>query len=305
MADWPAVWKGVGFGTVAGMGVGMMGFFLAVSHVAGMGVVMFCLVPVAAGFAVGLVTPGPNKPIAAGLLAIIASLVILVALGREGVLCSLLASPLLAAGVFIGVLLALPFRPAADARRNHTTTTGMIIVIAPGLIFAAHQIERPYLDRARIEIVSTTVRIADTPEHTWLQLQSIDSIQASKPWLMYFGLPVPLSCRLDRTEVGARRTCYFNNGYIEETVTVWDPPHSLGLRIDRTHMSGRHWLGFVDARYQLQPDGDGTLVTRTTTISSHLYPAWYWRPLERLGVASEHKYLLQEVANRAGTGRLK
>jgi hypothetical protein len=270
-----------------------------------MGVVMFCLVPVAAGFAVGMVTPRPNKPIAAALLAIVPALVILVAFGKEGVLCSLLAAPLLALGVFIGVMLALPFRPAADSQRNRTTTTGMMALIAPALIFAAHQIERPYLDRARIESISTTVWIADTPENTWLRIQSIDSIQARKPWLMHVGLPVPVSCRLDKTAVGSRRTCYFNNGYIEETVTEWNPPHYLGMKIDRTHMAGRHWLGFVEAHYQLQADKDGTLLTRTTTISSHLAPAWYWRPLERLGVESEHKYLLQGVANRTDAGQSK
>jgi hypothetical protein len=181
----------------------------------------------------------------------------------------------------------------------------MMVVVAPALIFAAHQIEVPYLDRARIESISTTVRIADTPENTWLRIQSIDSIQASKPWLMHVGLPVPLSCRLDKTAVGSRRTCYFSNGYIEETVTEWDPPHYLGLKIDRTHMAGRHWLGFVDAHYELQAAKRGTLLTRTTTISSHLYPAWYWRPLERLGVESEHKYLLQDVVNRVDAGQSK
>src|SRR5689334_13160014 len=109
MTNWPMVWKGVGTGTLTGMAVGLMGFFLAASHAAGMGVVMFCLVPIAAGFTVGLVTPRPNKGMAAGLLAILPSLIILIAFGKEGVLCALMAAPLLAIGVFIGVLLALPF----------------------------------------------------------------------------------------------------------------------------------------------------------------------------------------------------
>ena len=66
-------------------------------------------------------------------------------------------------------------------------------------------------------------------------------------------------------------------------------------------MSGRHWLGFENAYYRLQPDGNTTLLTRTTTISSHLSPVWYWRPLERWGVTSEHNYILNEAASRAST----
>ncbi len=79
----------------------------------------------------------------------------------------------------------------------------------------------------------------------------------------------------------------------------------MGLRIDRTHMPGRHWLGFETASYHLEAKASGTQLTRTTVISSHLYPAWYWRPLERLGVESEHKYLLQDVANRTDAGHVK
>ena len=127
----------------------------------------------------------------------------------------------------------------------------------------------------------------------------IDSIQASKPLLMYLGLPVPQRCVMQGHGIGAKRTCYFNVGYIEETVTGWSPPYYLGLSIDRTHMPGRHWLGFENAEYRLQASGPMTLLTRTTTISSHLHPDWYWRPFERLGVESEHDYILRDIALRA------
>jgi hypothetical protein len=99
--------------------------------------------------------------------------------------------------------------------------------------------------------------------------------------------------------IGAKRTCYFNVGYIEETVTGWTPPYYLGLSIDRTHMPGRYWLEFENAEYRLQAKGHGTLLTRATTISSHLHPAWYWRRFERLGVESEHDYILRDVVLRA------
>jgi hypothetical protein len=39
-------------------------------------------------------------------------------------------------------------------------------------------------------------------------------------------------------------------------------------------------------------------LTRTTVISSHLQPSWYWRPLERFGVESEHNYILQDVVHQ-------
>jgi len=59
-----------------------------------------------------------------------------------------------------------------------------------------------------------------------------------------------------------------------------------------------NWLGFESAEYRLPANGHMTRLTRTTTISSHLHPAWYWRGFERLGVESEHTHILRDVARR-------
>jgi hypothetical protein len=156
----------------------------------------------------------------------------------------------------------------------------------------------PALDTVRREVVSNSIFLKAAPQEVWANIESIDSIDATKPLLMHFGLPVPQRCTLERKGVGAKRICYFENGFIEETITAWAPPYSMQLIIDRTNMPGRHWLGFEKAAYDLRQEGNGTRITRTTTITSHLYPVWYWRYFERLGVSSEHDYLLRDLANR-------
>ena len=45
--------------------------------------------------------------------------------------------------------------------------------------------------------------------------------------------------------------------------------------------------------------GSDTLLTRRTTVFSNLHPAWYWRPLERFGVETEHDYILRDLARRS------
>jgi hypothetical protein len=138
-----------------------------------------------------------------------------------------------------------------------------------------------------------------SPEQVWSNILSVDKVQASKPCLMYIGLPIPRRCQLVGEGLGAKRTCYFNSGYIEETITGWNPPYYMGLAIDRTHMPGRHWLGFERAEYRLSAQGNSTTLSRITIISSHLLPRWYWRSFERLGVESEHRYILEDVALKA------
>jgi len=224
---------------------------------------------------------------------------LLVASKLEGVLCAILAFPLLALGLGVGVVLGYLFRRYFIERLRHQImSTVTIFVLTPLIVLAGHRLERPSLDTVRRETVASSIFLSAQPEEVWTSIQSIDSINAAKPLLMYFGLPIPLRCTLEKKAVGAKRTCYFENGFIEEIITEWDPPHSMQLTIDRTNMPGRHWLGFEKAAYDLHQEGSGTRLTRTTTITSHLYPVWYWRYFERLGVSSEHDYLLRDLSNR-------
>ena len=261
---------------------------------------LFLIVPVAAGFSVALVARRPNRTVSAALLAILGSLACLIAFGREGVLCSLLALPIIVVGLGLGVGIGLLIRKIFVDRASHQATTmGFLLLIGPILIFAGARIERPTLEHPRTDVISNTVEVSDSPEHVWTNIQSIDSVQGSKPFLMSVGLPIPERCTMRGQGVGARRTCYFNTGYIEETVTAWNPPYSLGLSIDRTHMPGRHWLDFQRAEYRLELHGQSIALTRTTTVTSNLRPAWYWRGFEWLGVQSEHRYILRDVVLRA------
>lgn len=290
--------KGVGVGTLTGVGFGLGGFFLSeVPNAQGMGMVMFWLTPMLAGFAIALVTPKPNTMPAAMLLSALVSLVILVALGKEGLLCAVLAFPLLAAGLALGAVCGNLFRKYVMAGvRNQSMTMMLFFLAAPAFILAGHRAEYRELGVPRKEIVTSSVTIAASPNEIWSHILSIDSIAVPKPLLMYIGLPIPVRCQLVGSGVGAKRTCYFEKGSIEETITEWSPPYAMGLSIDRTNMPGRHWLGFENAQYELRQEGSVTRLTRTTTIVSHLHPIWYWRYFERLGVASEHEYILNDVA---------
>ena len=286
-------------GSVIGIVAGISGFYFAESGTQGMGMLMFWGVPMLAGFAIGFAMRTLQAAAIAASISLLATLTILIALGKEGPLCAFMALFLLAGMVGLGAFLGAWVRSLIKPGRSQNTTIGIFVLLTPVLLVTGKKIEKPLLEKPRIETVSDTVWVPDTVGDVWTDIQSIDSIHSSRPWLMHVGLPIPLRCTLEKPGMGAKRTCYFDKGYIEETVTEWNPPYTLGLVIDRTHMPGRHWLGFENAAYHLQPSGRGTQLTRTTVISSHLRPAWYWRPLERFGVSSEHQYILQDVVIRA------
>lgn len=292
-------------GVGVGIGFGLLAYIFLMYRHEGMGETLFILVPVSAGFSIGIMTRRKGEAIATA-LALTSPLLLLVLFGAEGTLCALLAFPILLAAIGTGLVIGMAVKALiVDDAKHQTTTMGALLLLGPMMVIGGNRLERPLLEHPRIEVIRDSVTVNAPPDQVWKDILSIDNIQASKPFLMYIGLPIPEKCVLQREGAGARRTCYFNNGYIEETVTGWNPPYSMGLTIDRTHMPGRHWLGFESAEYTLQASGTSTILTRTTTISSHLLPRWYWRPLERLGVESEHKYILQDVAMRTGTHSLR
>ena len=302
VTDWKTSFRATVIGALAGAAIGLLAFFFLTSgqHQA-MGGVLFLLVPVLAGCSIAIVARRPNSVVvASALLSVLCSLVLLIALGKEGVLCAVLAFPIMVAGPAIGVAIGFLVRKLIVNRAaNPTTPTGLLLLLAPMLVVAGERVERPLLEHPRIETIQTAIEVNDSLEHVWRNILTVDSVHAAKPMLMYVGLPIPQRCTMQGRGVGAKRTCYFNVGYIEETVTVWTPPYLLGLSIDRTHMPGRHWLGFKCAEYHLESKGPMTLLTRTTTVTSNLAPSWYWRRFECLGVESEHRYILQDIARRA------
>jgi hypothetical protein len=300
LSDWKNSLAGIVAGGVAGAGVGLIGFILAeIPGTHAMGPVMFLLVPVASGIAISMVAKGPQQFWAAAILATLCSLALLIAMHMETILCAIIALPLLLLGLLIGVALGCLLRKAAGKLdKNDITLTSIVFLSLPLAIWAGHRTEVSTLVHPRTEVVTSAVRLAASPNQVWSDLRSFDTLEGERPTLMYVGLPIPVRCVMQGSGLGAKRTCYFDHGTIEETVTEWSPPNRMGLSIDRTNMSGRRWLGFENAEYDLHADGVGTLLTRTTTITSNLYPAWYWRPFERWGVDSEHRYIFGDLALR-------
>lgn len=293
------MWRGVTIGLLVGVLFGLGGFFLLNDNSGAIGGVLFLLLPAAAGFAVGILTEKPKIVSASLIIAAAICFAFLLVFGFEGVVCILMASPLIAGGLALGALLGYQFQKHfINTSKAPQTFKSILLLALPLFLLGANTVEQPVRRVPRTETFATTLIVDAPPERVWEKLKRVDSINASKPFLLRIGLPVPVSCILEGEGVGSRRVCYFDTGYIEERVTAWNPPYYMGLEITDSRLPGRHWLGFKEASYELRREGDKTIVIRRTTIISRLYPAWYWRRLEGLGVEAEHQYLFSDVANK-------
>lgn len=291
------------WGLITGIGTafafGMGGFILVYDKTGSMGAVLFLVLPFATGFATALVARRRNLVIASLIIGLVLCSSILLATKMEGWVCVLMSAPLIAVGLTVGALLGALFRRLViDKSRMPSVLNLLVLLILPLFLMGANRIEEPSRRMLRAETF-TSVLVSDAPANEiWNTIKVMDRVNAHKGLLMRIGLPIPISCSIDKEGVGGKRTCYFESGFIEERITEWEPPHYMKLEITSWDVPGRPWLDFKEAGYEIHEENGHTVMTRTTTIVSRLMPAWYWRRFEKIGVETEHEYLFEAVKNR-------
>ena len=118
---------------------------------------------------------------------------------------------------------------------------------------------------------------------------------------MNLGLSVPKKCVLEKEEIGAKRTCYFDGGRIEEKVTDIKRGEFIKMKVTDYDLPGFKWLKFDDAIYLFDQEGDSTKLTRITTYQSQLKPRIYWEFWEKQAIEAEHEYVLKDLKRRLET----
>ncbi len=288
--------KGVLLGTALGVALQLGGYLLVRGARSEFGTVMFVLVPFVSGFAVAAVVRRPKRIVACCITGGIITFSVMLFVRWEGIICCAMSSPLVAAGVAIGVSIGYKVRGRfIDKLPDPGKTTLLLLLFCPLFIAAADRVERPFRAVQQHEVFTTETTVAATLERTWDLVAGMHKLDGPRPFLLRAGLPTPTRCELDLAGVGGRRVCYFDSGIIAQEVTAWERAAFMGLRVTESTLPGRHWLTFVDASYELSTIGAQTRVVRHTTIGTRLYPRWYWRPLERWGVTSEHEFVFANL----------
>jgi hypothetical protein len=285
-------------GIIIGLLFEIGGYVLMRGNQTAFGWVMFIGVPMMMGFAVALFTETKRQTFWSLCATWIIGIGFLILAKWEGYICCVLASPLLLGCGILGAVVGHKTRLRLLQKNIKTISKLLLLGIGMVLLAGAKAVEKPYLN-ARLEVFNTSVLVPVPPDKAWDLIKSIERVDTQKPLMLAIGLPVPQSCTLDKEAVGGKRTCYFDQGIIYQEITEWDPPHFMKTKITGSTLPGRHWLTFVDASYEFIPRDNQTLVVRTTTISSRLYPRWYWRQFEEYGVCSEHEYVLSDLVRRA------
>ncbi len=218
----------------------------------------------------------------------------LIAFGLDGFICIIMALPIIIVFTFIGSIIILLIKKYAKIKG----TNNIKILITPLIIlFIGIPVENITTSNEKLIIeVSTEIILPYSTFDVYDAIKSVDTLDAKKPFLMKINLPIPQKCILEKEEVGALRTCYFEGGKIVERVTEIERGKILRMDVINYQLNGKKWLGFEEAIYLFEKiDENSSKLTRITTYTSKLLPRSYWQPIENIGIQQEHEYVFSNL----------
>jgi hypothetical protein len=220
-------------------------------------------------------------------------------LGVEGLICVLMALPIMVPLATIGSLLAY----WAGAMSRPKRPTAICLLLPVSLFYDASS-------KPPVYSVTTSMVVNAAPERVWKYVTAFPDIQAQRDWVLRTGFAYPMRTRIDGSGVGVRRNCDLSTGSVEERVVIWDEPRLLRFEVTATPpamtelglygpIHPKHLDGYYIAKqgqFALSPlPGGRTLVVGTSWYQHGLWPAEYWRLWTDVVVHHVHQRVLEHI----------
>lgn len=272
----------------------LLDFFLLHNDLIGYGISFFVFLPLSLGYILG--SPSVKAVSTWGLVfSLVIFFILLLARSLEGMVCILMAMPIVIAGLLLGMFIKYLVEGDRKGKEKENLIKSSIVPLGLLLTFGFLEAEYMKNDQHVVEVKSEII-LPFSPLEVYEAIKSVDTLDAEKPFLMKLDLPIPQKCILEEEKVGGTRTCYFEGGKIIEKITELEKGKILKMDVVDYQLTGRRWFGFKEAIYLFDKLENGhTKMTRITTYTSVLYPRFYWEPLEGLGIKQEHDYVFRNL----------
>lgn len=271
--------------------IGNLGFRWAVYKYESYGWALFVALPFLTGLAIPVVSGFHRSKTFRelswlALLSMLLQLFLLMGSQSEGLVCILMASPLLflfiLAGVGVGYVI-----------QNRPLPRNPLPPFAPALLFplallgdAGGNAESPLMQ------ATTSVVIGAPPETVWENVVSFRELPPPTEFVFRTGIAYPIRATIEGHGVGAVRYCEFSTGRFVEPIIVWNEPNLLAFdvaenppvmreanpfgRVEAPHLHGH--FNSQRGQFRLIPLPQGrTLLVGTTWYRHAIAPSPYWR----------------------------
>lgn len=271
---------------------------------------------------------GAGRGMLAALLVPVWCAAAIVLLGLDGLVCVLMALPimlpLVLVGAFFGVAIQRLVIIAGDRHRGPMLPLSIALGAAT-LSGAAPPVEGVLFRHGDppLRRVVTDV-IVDAPiETVWSQVIAFPSIAPPTEWLFRAGIAYPTHATIvprgdGSFGPGSIRECVFSTGAFVEPITIWDPPRRLAFDVTAQpapmrelspweihpdhldeHLTSRRGEFLLEAL----PDGR-TRLTGTTWYEVRMWPQVWWGGLSDAIIHRIHRRVLGHVRDEAAGRRL-
>jgi len=303
-----AAWRAVG----AALAAGGLSFVVGLYGFANYGAVLFFATPLVMGMVAGFLY---NRPVAhstsatlgLGALVMVAAGGVLVALAFEGLICLVMAPPIVMPLSIAGALLGKWIAEATRAGLGQLTA----VVLALPLLAGAESLVS---STPEYEVL-TAVDVAALPAAVWRRIVEFPDIPPPEDWFFRTGIACPLRARIEGTGVGAVRHCEFTTGDFVEPITVWDEPRrppfdvvdqpdpmvelSPWRHVHPPHLVDRS-LRSQRGEFRLVDLGDGrTRLEGRTWYVFDMHPQGYWTLWSDLSIHRIHRRVLDHIKRLA------
>jgi hypothetical protein len=226
----------------------------------------------------------------------------------EGVICIVMAAPIIvplhAAGYALGR------HQRCNSLRSHSKL--MVSLIPLILVFGVYS----SLKRTdRVERIQTTEVLIDAlPEEIWPLLFEMESIGEPDTALFRAGVAHPVKIRSEGEFLGAGRECVLSTGVMHEQISILErnrflrfevlntPPSMVELNpfgeVRAQHLSGFFEVEYGEFKMEVMPDGM-TKLLGTSRYSHQFYPDAYWSLWTDKIVDDVHRRVMNRMKSRA------
>ena len=226
----------------------------------------------------------------------------LLATALEGMICLLMAAPLVMGMSVAGSLIGRGL--AQDGKRS-----GRPVAMSVAVLPLAFALEAAFPPQMLIHTEQVEV-IAAPPAAVWAALIDEGEISQPPPLVFRLGVAYPLRSEIDGAGVGAVRRGVFSTGVALEEITAWTPCKTLAFVVRQDppamrelspyeHVHAPHVAGYfrtLETRFDLQPLAGGrTRLTERTNHSLRLDPALYWLPMARWMIDANNARVMAHV----------
>jgi len=300
----------------AALVVGFVTFLVGVYAFQTYGAVLFFGTPLVMGMVAGFLANRPTSrstrsTMDVGVLVMFCAGGILLAFAFEGLICLMMAAPLVMPLSIAGSLLG---KWIAEATNATVARVFPVLVVLP-LLAGAESLTTSLTDYE----VLTVVEVDAPPEAVWPHVVEFPDLPEPTDWFFRCGIACPMRARIEGAGVGAVRHCEFSTGDFVEPITVWDEPRRLAFDVREqpdpmielspwrhVHPPHLHDRSLKSRRgeFRLVDLGDGrTRLEGRTWYTFDMHPQAYWTLWAHFSIHRIHRRVLDHVKQLAEAPR--